>query len=110
MAGFALYQGPRAILFRCVWIPGVISAAILAALPVVDRLSANDFSLGLLLKSIEAFALGLGALASILFVVLLFFRDVPIAVKLRALVAASLPYVVVAILWLISTSSHHPVR
>jgi hypothetical protein len=107
---FSLYQGPRAIFFRCVWIPAVVSAALLTALPIVDRLTANDFSLGLLLKSIETFAFGLGALATLLFFVLLFFRDVPIAVKLRALAAVALPYIVVAILWLIAANQTHPVR
>ena len=110
MSIFALYQGPRAILFRCVWIPGAVSGAILAALPIADRLTPNDFSIGLLLRSILFFAFGLGALASLLFLVLLFFRDVRRTTKLRAFAAVSLPYIVIAIIWLVATSSPHPVR
>jgi hypothetical protein len=85
------YEGPREILYRCVWIPGVVSGALLAALPIADRLTPNELSIGLLLRSIGIFAVGLGILASTLFVVLLFFRDAPRAVKLRALAAVSLP-------------------
>ena len=107
MPGLALYQGPRAILFRCVWIPAAVSAALLAALPIADRVTDNDFSIGLLLHSIEMFAFGLGALATGILLPLLFFRDVPGAVKLRAFAAVSLPYVVFATLWLISISSSH---
>jgi hypothetical protein len=105
--GFALYQGPQAILYRCVWIPGVVSGTLLAALPIADRLTPNDPNIGLLLRSIGIFALGLSTLATILFVALLFFRDVPRAVKLRALAAAIFPYIVAVILWFVATTAAH---
>jgi hypothetical protein len=108
MFGFS-YEGPRAILYRSVWIPGVVSGALLAALPIAGRFTPNDPNIGLLLRSIGIFALGLSVLASTLFVVLLFIRDVPRSVKLLALAAVSLPYLVGGVLWLLANSAH-PVR
>ena len=87
----------------------MVSAALLAALPTAGRLTPNDPNIGLLLRSIGIFALGLSVLASTLFVVLLFFRDVPRSVKLRALADVSLPYIVGGVLWLLANSTH-PVR
>ena len=110
MAIFALYQGPRAILFRCVWIPAVVSGVILAALPVADRLTPNDVNIGLLLRSILFFAFGPGVLASLLFLALLFFRDVRTSIKLRAFAAVAFPYLVLAILWIVATRSTHLLR
>lgn len=110
MSILALYQGPRAILFRCVWIPAVVSGAILAVLPIADRLTPNDFSIGLLLRSIMFFAFGLGVLASLLFLALLFFRDVRGSIKLRAFAAVILPYIVIVMIWLVATRSPHPLR
>ena len=104
MGGMQFYEGPRAILYRCAWIPGVVSGALLAALPIADRLTPNDPNIGLLLRSIGIFAIGLGIAASIFFVALLFLRDVPRAVKLRALVALSFPYFIAMILWLVATN------
>ncbi|MBV9886237.1 MAG: hypothetical protein JO119_06795 [Acidobacteria bacterium] len=106
MFGFT-YEGPQAILYRCVWIPGLASGALLAALPIADRLTPNDPNIGVLLRSIGIFALGLSTLATILFVALLFFRDVPRSVKLRAFAAAIFPYIVGAILWLVATTAAH---
>src|SRR5579859_7988528 len=100
------YEAPRAILYRCVWIPGVVSGALLAALPIADRLTPNDPNIGLLLRSIGIFALGLSVLASTLFVVLLFLRDVPRSLMLRALAAVTLPYIVGGVLWIAANSTH----
>ena len=99
---FALYHGPRAILYRCVWVTAIASAVLLAALHVLDVVTPNDFAIGLLLKSIEEFAFGLGLLASLLFLLLLLSRSVPGSIKLRAFASAVLPYAVVAILWLMA--------
>jgi hypothetical protein len=105
--GFS-YQGPRSLLYQSVWVTSAVSACLLVALRVIDKLTPNDFALGLLLTSVERFAFGLGILASLLFLVLLVFRDVSKSVKLRALGAASLPYIVLGILYLITISSSHP--
>ena len=109
MLGFS-YQGPRALLYQSVCVTGTASAFLLVALPIADRLTPNDFALGLLLTSIERFAFGLGVLASLLFLVLLFFRDVSKSVKFRALAAAGLPYVVLGVLYAIKISSAQPGR
>jgi hypothetical protein len=105
MLGFS-YQGPRALLYRAVLVTGAASAALLIGLHFFDEVAANDFSLGLLLQSVEYFAFGLCALASLLFLLLLFFRDISKSIKLRALAAAILPYLVFVILWLLATSAH----
>jgi hypothetical protein len=110
VSAFSFYEGPRALLYRCVWVTGLASAALLIAVPVLNHLTPNDFSIGLLLSSAQYFALGLGALASLFFLLLLFCRDVPLAVKLRALAAVSLPYIVVGVLYAIATSSVHAPR
>ena len=104
MFGFS-YQGPRAILYRGVWVTGAASAALLVALRVLDVITPNDFALGLLLQSVEYFAFGLGILALLLFLLLAVCPDVAKSVKLRALAAAILPYLVLAILWLLATST-----
>jgi hypothetical protein len=105
MLGFS-YQGPRALLYQSVCVTSAASACLLVALRVLDRLTPNDFALGLLLSSVERFAFGLGILGSLLFLVLVFFLDVPKAIKLRALAAAISPYLVLAILWLLAISAH----
>jgi hypothetical protein len=107
MLGFS-YEGPRAMLYRAVWVLSAASAALFVALPIASRLTANDFAIGLLLKSVEYFAFGLGTLGSLFFVLLLVCTDVSKAIKLRALVAVALPYVVIAILWLIARTSTLP--
>jgi hypothetical protein len=104
---FSFYEGPRALLYRCVWTTGMASATLLAAIRVLDRLTPNDFAIGLMLSSGQYFALGVGALASLLFLWLLFCRDVSSAVKLRALAAVSLPYIVLGILYLMVTKTLH---
>ena len=86
---------------------GTISAVLLIAIRVINQLTPNDFSLGLLLRSADYFAFGLGALASLLFLLLLFFREVPVSVKLRAFAAVVLPYIVLAALYVIAKSSAH---
>jgi hypothetical protein len=96
------------MLYRAVWVLSVGCAAVFIALPLANRLTPNDFAIGLLLKSVEIFAFGLGILGSLFFLLLLICGDVPKAVKLRALVAVALPYVVLAILWLIARSSALP--
>ena len=78
-----------------------VAASLLIALPIVDRLTANDFALGLLLNSVEYFALGLGTLGTLLYLWLLFCRDASKSIKLRGIVAVSLPYAVFTILWLL---------
>jgi hypothetical protein len=103
--GFS-YEGPRALLYRGVCVTGAASAVLLVTLRVLDQLTPNDFALGLLLQSVEYFAFGLGVLASLLFLSLVFFRDVSKTTKLRAFAAAILPYFVFAILWLIANSAH----
>jgi hypothetical protein len=103
--GFS-YDGPRATLYRAVWVTGAASAALLLSLRVMDVISPNDFAIGLLLNSIEYFAFGLGILALLLFLLLAVCPDVAKPIKLRALAAALLPYLVLAILWLIATSTH----
>ncbi len=105
MFGFS-YQGPRATLYRAVWVTGAASAALLISLRVLDVISPNDFAIGLLLNSIEYFAFGLGVLALLLFLLLAVCPDVAKSIKLRALAAALLPYLVFAIFWLIATSTH----
>ena len=109
MLGFS-YHGPRALLYQSVCVTGTASGCVLVALRVIDKLTPNDFALGLLLTSVERFAFGLGILASLLFLFLLFFRDVSKAVKLRALAAASFPYIVLGVLYLITIGSSHPRR
>jgi hypothetical protein len=94
------------MLYRGVWVTGVAATALLIALPVLDRLTPNDFAIGLLLRSVEYFAFGLGILASLLFLLLAVCPDVSKSIKLRALAAAILPYFVLAILWLIATATH----
>jgi hypothetical protein len=103
--GFS-YQGPRAMLYRSVWVTGAASAALLLSLRVLDVISPNDFAIGLLLNSIEYFAFGLGVLALLLFLLLTVCPDVAKPIKLRALAAALLPYVVLGILWLLATNAH----
>jgi hypothetical protein len=105
MFGFS-YQGPRAMLYRAVWVTGSASATLLIALRVLDAISPNDFALGLLLQSVEYFAFGLGVLALLLFLLLAVCPDVAKPIKLRALAAALLPYVVLGILWLLATNAH----
>jgi|SRR5579872_1463418 len=100
------YEGPRAMLYRAVWVTGSASAALLIALRVIDVISRNDFALGLLLNSIEYFAFGLGILALLLFLLLAACPDVAKSIKLRALAAALLPYLVLGILWLLATNAH----
>ena len=78
----------------------------LIALPVASRLTENDFSIGLLLQSVEYFALGLTVVSSVLFFFLVFFGDVPKTIKLRAFSAVILPYLVLATLLLISNAKH----
>jgi len=96
------------MLYRSVWLLSAISAALLVALHVADQLTPNDFALGLLLKRVEYFALGLGILGSLLFLCLLFFPDVAKSKKLRAFLAVTLPYLVLVILWLIANASRVP--
>jgi hypothetical protein len=96
------------MLYRGVWVLNAGSAALFVALPLADRLTPNDFAIGLLLKSVEIFAFGLGILGSLFFLLLLVCADVSKPIKLRALVAVALPYVVVAILWLIARTSTLP--
>jgi hypothetical protein len=105
MFGFS-YQGPRAMLYRSVWLTGAASAALLIALRVLDVISPNDFALGLLLQSVEYFAFGIGILSLLLFLLLTVCPDVAKPIKLRALAAALLPYFVLAILWLLATATH----
>ena len=105
MLGFS-YKGPRATLYRAVWVTGATSAALLISLRVLDVISPNDFALGLLLNSIEYFAFGLGILALLLFLLLAVCPDVAKSIKLRGLAAALLPYVVLGILWLLATNAH----
>ena len=105
MFGFS-YQGSRATLYRGVWVTGSASAALLIALRVIDVLSPNDFALGLLLNSVEYFAFGLGVLSLLLFLLLAICPDVGKPIKLRALAAALLPYLVFGILWLLATNAH----
>ena len=100
------YKGPRATLYRGVWVTGAAAAALLIALRVLDVISPNDFALGLLLNSIEYFAFGLGILALLLFLLLAVCPDVAKSIKLRGLAAALLPYVVLGILWLLATNAH----
>ena len=107
MLGFS-YEGPRAMLYRAVWVLSAASAALFIALPIANRLTPNDFAIGLLLKSVEYFAFGLGALGSLFFLLLLVCADVSRAIKLRAIVAVALPYVVIAILWLLARTSTLP--
>jgi hypothetical protein len=104
MLGFS-YEGPRALLYRCVCVTSVASATLLVAIPILDRLTPNDLSVGLLLQSIKYFALGLGTLGSLAFLLLVFFRDVAISIKLRAFAAVVLPYVAIVIVWLIVISA-----
>ena len=94
------------MLYRAVWVTGAASAALLISLRVLDVISPNDFALGLLLNSIEYFAFGLGVLALLLFLLLAVCPDVAKSIKLRALAAALLPYLVFAIFWLLATSTH----
>ncbi|HEY4907578.1 MAG TPA: hypothetical protein VIH74_09005 [Candidatus Acidoferrum sp.] len=94
------------MLYRAVCATGAASAALLIALRVLDVITPNDFALGLLLQSVEYFAFGLGILALLLFLLLAVCPDVAKPVKLRALAAALLPYLVLAILWLIATATH----
>jgi hypothetical protein len=94
------------MLYRSVWVTGVASAALLIALRVLDVVTPNDFALGLLLQSIEYFAFGLGVLALLLFLLLAVCPDVAKSLKLRALAGALLPYLVLAVLWLLATSTH----
>ena len=94
------------MLYRAVWVTGFASAVLLASLHVLDVITPNDFALGLLLQSVEYFAFGLGVLALLLFLLLAVCPDVAKHVKLRALAAALLPYLVLAILWLLVTHSH----
>ena len=94
------------MLYRSVWMTGVTSAALLIALRVLDVVTPNDFALGLLLQSIEYFAFGLGGLALLLFLLLAVCPDVAKSLKLRALAGALLPYLVLAVLWLLATSTH----
>jgi len=96
------------MLYRSVWVPSVASATLLVALRITDQLTPNDFALGLLLKSVEIFAFGLGVLGSLLFLFLVVLPDVPRARKLRAFIAVSLPYVVIAILWLMLKAAIFP--
>jgi hypothetical protein len=105
MFGFS-YNGPRAMLYRAVWVTGAASAALLIALRVLDVLTPNDFALGLLLQSVEYFAFGVGILALLLFLLLVVCPDVAKSIKLRGLAAALLPYLVLVILWLIATTTH----
>ncbi len=94
------------MLYRSVWVTGAASAALLVALRVLDILTPNDFALGLLLQSIEYFAVGLGILSLLLFLLLAVCPDVAKSVKLRGLAAALLPYLVLVILWLIAITTH----
>jgi hypothetical protein len=94
------------MLYRSVWVTGAVSAALLIALRVLDVISPNDFALGLLLQSIEYFAFGLGVLALLLFLLLAVCPDVAKSLKLRALAAALLPYLVLSVLWLLATATH----
>lgn len=94
------------MLYRAVWVTGSASATLLIALRLLDVISPNDFALGLLLNSVEYFAFGLGFLALLLFLLLAICPDVANPIKLRALAAALLPYLVLAILWLLATSTH----
>jgi hypothetical protein len=103
--GFS-YHGPRAMLYRSVWVTGAASAALLLSLRVLDVISPNDFAIGLLLNSIEYFAFGLGVLALLFFLLLTVCPDVAKSIKLRALAAALLPYLVLGILWLLATNAH----
>jgi hypothetical protein len=107
MFGFS-YQGPRAMLYRGVWVTGAASTALLLSLRVLDVITPNDFALGLLLQSVEYFAFGLGILALLLFLLLAVCPDVTKSIKLRGLAAAILPYLVLAILWLLATKTHLP--
>jgi hypothetical protein len=103
--GFS-YDGPRAHLYRSVCITGTASAALLAVSHVLNAITPNDFSIGLLLIAVSEFAVGVGILATLLFLVLAFFRDAPNHIKLFGLAAALFPYLVVASLWLIATITH----
>jgi hypothetical protein len=105
MFGFS-YQGPRAMLYRSVWVTGAASAVLLVSLRVLDVITPNDFALGLLLQSIEYFAFGLGVLALLLFLLLAVCLDVAKREKLRGLAAALLPYIILAILYVLATHTH----
>ena len=94
------------MLYRSVWVTGAASAALLISLRVLDVITPNDFALGLLLQSVEYFAFGLGVLALLLFLLLAVCPDVAKSLKLRALAGALLPYLVLAVLWLLATSTH----
>src|ERR1700748_1373898 len=105
MFGFS-YQGPRAMLYRAVWVTGAASATLLVSLRVLDVITPNDFALGLLLQSVEYFAFGLGVLALLLFLLLAVCPDVAKSVKFRGLISAALPYLILAIIWLFNFSTH----
>ncbi len=105
MFGFS-YQGPRATLYRGVWVTGAASATLLISLRVLDVLSPNDFAIGLLLNSIEYFAFGIGILALLLFLLLAVCPDVAKSIKLRGLAAALLPYLVLGFFWLLAANAH----
>lgn len=106
MSSLNFYHGPHALLYRAVCVTGVSSGVLLAIGPVLDIITPNDFSIGLLLIAVSEFAVGLGILASLLFLLLMFFRDVPKRVKLLGLAVAIFPYIVVAILLLTAMSTH----
>jgi hypothetical protein len=108
MLGFS-YNGPRAMLYRGVCLTGVISGVLIALGPVVGLITPNDLSSGLSQLAIVEFAAGLGVLATLLFLVLLFFRDVSRQVKLLALAAVIFPYMVIAILRLLAAFQTPPV-